>query len=180
MSARKRKLTDADKRAAEKVRQLWADYKKKNPGVSQETAAGLAGFTQSAFSQFVLGVVPIRVSPALKFAKLFGVSPTEIRADLAEIAYATSGAAKQHAAREPAPGDLSSDALSIARIYEDLEPVTKDRFRDLLIMFSVIDRHYSWVHKRPKGPSYFELQRRAVARDVEHVAVLKPRRAAKA
>lgn len=87
MPARKRKLTEADKRAAVKVRALWADYKKKNTGISQEVAAERADMTQSAFSQFVLGRVPMRMSPVLKLARLFGVPPTEIRDDLIDLPY---------------------------------------------------------------------------------------------
>jgi predicted transcriptional regulator len=86
MGSRKRTLTDADRRAATKVRALWADYQKKHPGVSQEKAAELAGMGQSAFSQFLRGTVPMRVAPVLKFAQLFGVDPREIRHDIEALA----------------------------------------------------------------------------------------------
>jgi transcriptional regulator with XRE-family HTH domain len=88
MAKRKRVLTPADRRAAEKVRELWADYQKKNPGISQEVAAERADMGQSAFSQFLRGTVPMRVAPVLKFAKLFGVEPAEIRPDITRLAYA--------------------------------------------------------------------------------------------
>jgi hypothetical protein len=85
MATRKRKLTEEDMRALKRVRELWSDFKKKNPGISQDVAAARAGFGQSAFSQFLLGRVPIRLSPAIKFARLFGVQPSAIRQELAGI-----------------------------------------------------------------------------------------------
>jgi transcriptional regulator with XRE-family HTH domain len=86
MAERKRTLTDADKRAAAKVRSLWSEFQKKNPGMSQEDAAHRIGIGQSAFSQFLLGRVAIRLAPTLKFAQLFGVAPTEIRDDIPGLA----------------------------------------------------------------------------------------------
>lgn len=125
MGARKRTLTDADRRALARVREFWQDYTKENPGVSQEIAASRAGFTQSAFSQFLLGRVPIGVSPAMKFAKLFGISPMAIREDLAELTYAVP-----RGATAPSPADgLSNEALEIARAWDRLAVICQDHVR---------------------------------------------------
>lgn len=162
MGTRKRKLTDADRRALAKVKDFWSDYRKKNPGISQEAAASRAGFTQSAMSQFLQGRVPIRVSPAMKFAKLFGVAPTEIRDDLAHVAYIENTTPKATlAAREPSAEDLSPEALEVARVYSRLQPQTREQMRELLFIFSAIDKHYPWLRRgRPRGESYDQFEAR--------------------
>lgn len=163
MATRKRRLTEADKRAAAKVKELWALYKASNPGISQEVAAARAGFTQSAFSQFLLGRVPIRLSPALKLAKLFGVAPTEIRDDLADIPYKITGSstASGLVAREPEPRALAPDALEVAQVFSRLQPQTKELMRELLFLFSAVDRHQPWLRRgRPKGESYDQFEKR--------------------
>jgi transcriptional regulator with XRE-family HTH domain len=118
MKKRDRVLTDADERALEKVRKLWAEYQKKHPDTSQEKAAHEAGMGQSAFSQFLRGAVPMRVSPVFKFAKLFGVKPTEIRPDLAQLAEA---GAQVRAVQEPeAVYSVTPEALEVAKVFDRL------------------------------------------------------------
>jgi transcriptional regulator with XRE-family HTH domain len=87
MGGRKRVLTPADERAAARARDLWADYQRKHPGVSQESAAEDTGMSQSAFSQFLLARVPIGLRAALKLAALFQVEPQAIRDDLPQQLY---------------------------------------------------------------------------------------------
>jgi len=141
MPARKRKLTEADKRAAAKVRALWADFQKKHPGISQESAAGRIGITQSAFSQFVLGRVPMRVDPVMKFAQLFDVAPTEIRDDLVDIRYSSAPRTIKLTAEEPR-SDLPPEALEIAELFKNLSPQTREIVRGILYMYSVVDKNY--------------------------------------
>lgn len=158
--ARRRNLTDADRRAAARVNELWKEYKSKHPGITQEIAADKAGFTQSAFSQFLKGRVPIRISPAQKFARLFGVAPTEIRPDLVHAAY-TLGEATALTAREGPP--LSEEAIEIARVFEGAQPQTRDMIRDVVYMFAFVDKRYPWMRRgRPKGESYTNYEKRMV------------------
>lgn len=159
MAKRPRVITDADRKAAAVVRDLWATYKKAHPGVSQETAAERAGFTQSAFSQFLLGSVPMRITPVIKLAKLFGVAPTDIRPDIADVPYASAGPAKVVTAEEP--GRPSREALEIAHIFDRLEPQTQTLIREQIYIYSVIDRSYPWLRRgRPKGESYDSFEKR--------------------
>lgn len=161
MGARKRKLTDEDRRAVAKVRELWADFQKKNPGVSQEAAAARAGMSQSAFSQFLMGRVPMRVTPVIKFARLFGVEPSSIRDDLVNLPYAIGTKATQLEVREPAPLLLPAGALEIAKVFSKLSPQTQEMFRELLFMYSAVDKFYPWLRRgRPKGESYSSYERR--------------------
>ncbi len=182
MAARTRKVTDADKRAAAKLRELWADYKKKHPGVSQETAAGRAGMTQSAFSQFLQGSVPMRITPVVKLAKFFGVAPTAIRDDMPDMVYTSGGRTTVLQAKEPGGERLSAGALEIARIYDQLEPQTKALIREQIFIYSVVDRSYPWLRRgRPKGESYDAFEKRheqnmavKLALEAKRIAKIKP------
>lgn len=161
MPARRRTMTAADRLAAERVRELWKEYKKKNPGVSQETAAETAGMGQSAFSQFLVGRVPMRVSPIRKFAKLFGVTPASIRDDLADLPYERSRKTTSLNAEEP--GQLSAEALQYAKLFSTLTPQTREFLREQLFIYSLIDKKYPWLRRgRPKGESYDQFEQSAV------------------
>lgn len=120
MARRQRTLTEADKRAAALVRALWAEYQTKNPGISQEAAAGRAGMTQSAFSQFLRGTVPMRVTPVIKFANLFGVDAREIRDDLSEVVYRAARETSVQTAREPAMEYRAAEQTHGRRVAERL------------------------------------------------------------
>jgi transcriptional regulator with XRE-family HTH domain len=184
MARRKRTLTEADKRAAAKVRALWADFQKKNPGMSQEVAAAKAGMGQSAFSQFLRGTVPMRVAPVLKFAKLFGIDPAEIRSDLPDLAYSGARVPEPAAAQEPpaASYGLSDEAMEIARAFEQLQPQAREFIREQVFIYTVIDKSFPWLrHGRPMGKTYDEFERWHLGnietkRDLElQQAGLKPR-----
>ena len=166
MARRKRTLTAADQRAAERVRALWKQYRDKHPGMTQERAASLAGMGQSAFSQFLLGSVPMRVTPVVKFAALFGVQPSEIRSDLPELAIRGARAAEaKPVAQEPAEAayrsEPSDEALEIARMWQQLPAERRQWFRDLMALEAIVAKHYPWLmFGRPKRESYNEYERR--------------------
>jgi transcriptional regulator with XRE-family HTH domain len=152
-------MTEADRRAAAKARELWADFQKKNPGISQETAAERAGMGQSAFSQFLLGRVPMRITPVLKFAKLFGVAPTEIRDDLGDLPYSSGREIAPIKASEPPPG-ISAEALEIARAFDQMQPQAREYIREQVFIYTVVDKSMPWLrHGKPIGSSYSEFER---------------------
>lgn len=160
MATRKRSLTPADLRAAEKLKALWKAYQQQHPGVSQEVAAARAGMTQSAFSQFLLGRVPMRITPVVKLAKLFEVPPHAIRDDLPEMTYSRVQNAPPLELREPGP--LSEDALEIAKVFDRLTPQTRDLVREQVFLYALVDIKYPWLRRgRPKGESYNQFERRA-------------------
>jgi transcriptional regulator with XRE-family HTH domain len=161
MAKRQRTLTDADRRAAAKVRGLWAEYQKKNPGVSQELAASRAGMGQSAFSQFLRGTVPMRVAPVLKFAKLFSVDPTEIRPDITALAYSAAREVDTPHAAQPAAtyGGVSQEALAIARAFDALQPQSREFVREQVFIYTMIDKSFPWLRRgRPVGTSYEQFE----------------------
>lgn len=140
MVQRQRILTEADKRAAAKVRALWADYQKKNPGISQDTAAAEAGMGQSAFSQFLRGAVAMRVTPVLKLAKLFGVDPSEIRDDLPDLAYSAARRMPAAAAREPAPANYVSKHTAARDLrHRDKKPARSEGEKLLVIVRTFLE-----------------------------------------
>lgn len=83
--SRKAKPTPADQLAAEKLRRLWNEFQRANPGVTQEDAADKMGFTQGALSQYLKGSLPIRARAVLRFSQYLGCEPRDIRDDLPEL-----------------------------------------------------------------------------------------------
>lgn len=157
MAKRKRQLTEADKKAAGKVRELWAEFQKQNPGISQDTAAARAGMGQSAFSQFLLGRVPMRITPVLKLAKLFGVAPAEIREDLGDLPYSKASASQANVVREPE--GVSEEAMEIARAFDQLQPQAREYIREQVFIYTVIDKQFPWLrHGKPIGRKYAEFE----------------------
>lgn len=154
MAGRQRTITDADRRAAAKVRDLWAEYQKRNPGISQESAAQRADMTQSAFSQFLQGKVPMRRTPVFKLARLFGVPPAAIRDDLQEFSYG-HGVATAKQARDAASEKLSHDALEIANVFERMSPQTQDFIREIVFTYGIVDQALPWLRQgRPRSHNY--------------------------
>lgn len=150
-------LTAADERAAAKVRNLWEDFRKKNPGISQEEAALRADMSQSAFSQFLLGRVPMRVKPVIKLANLFGVSPTEIRDDLPELVYAARTNVTRLDAREPGQRDKGTKAklsegerlLVLLRTFLDTDDDGREELYALAVEIGHVDDESTGrAHKR--------------------------------
>jgi transcriptional regulator with XRE-family HTH domain len=151
-------MTDADKRAAVKVRALWAAFQKANPGISQEKAAEAAGMGQSAFSQFLVGRVPMRITPVLKFAKLFGVPPAEIREDLGDLPYTAGREPAALKVAEPLPG-ISEEAIEIARAFDQLQPQSREYIREQVFIYTVIDKSFPWLrHGKPIGKTYTDFE----------------------
>lgn len=99
--AKRRDLTDEEKTWAANLLRLW-NSKKESEGLSQLAAAQELGYkTQSAFSQFLLGNVPLHTDAKAKMAKFLkvdvtdidpnfykqlGLSPTHLSPAIAEIA----------------------------------------------------------------------------------------------
>lgn len=112
----KRIFTDADREAARNLRKLW-EARRELLGLTQEKAGGEMGMNQSAVSQYLKGIVPLRLAAALKFAKLLKVKPTEIRQDLADLT-----------------SEVSPDALEWAQRFDRLDSSGKAKFWDALLI----------------------------------------------
>ncbi len=103
-------MSDLDTQAANELRKIW-DKKRKELQLTQEKAASELNITQSAFSQYLRGILPIKEGFLLRVSRYLGVDPREIRS---EFQYTT----------QPAY-DLPSDALNLAKEFAALDDGAK-------------------------------------------------------
>jgi len=80
-------LTDEEKREAEALKKIWNKKKKelRERGIklTQESAAEELGFdTQGAVSQYLNGKIRLNLDAIIKFSKLLGCKPNDIRPSL--------------------------------------------------------------------------------------------------
>lgn len=76
--AKRRELTDQEKRWADNLKRIWL-LKKKSLGLTQEKASELMGFKgQSAFWQYMNARIPLNTDAKIKAAKVLQVSVTDI------------------------------------------------------------------------------------------------------
>lgn len=91
----------------------------RKPKLVQKKVADDFGVTQGMISQYLNGETVIGVETTLKFARLFNVSPLEIRPD---FAYA-----------DLVPGKLSPDAVKVATRFDQLPEQMRPKFLDLIL-----------------------------------------------
>lgn len=78
-------MTEDDLKAAQRLKEIW-NLKKNVLKLTQEKAADILGFqTQGAVSHYLNGVTALNTDAVIKFASLLGVSPEEIRPELADL-----------------------------------------------------------------------------------------------
>lgn len=81
--AHKRKITDADLAAAQRLREIWEERARKL-GVTQDTVADLLDGTQGLVSQYMTGRIALNYRAVLAFSKVLQIDPGTIRTDLSE------------------------------------------------------------------------------------------------
>lgn len=84
----RRKLTKSELEDAGRLKSVYEAYKqdKLPEKVTQELVAFECGFkTQSAFSQYVNGKIPLNLDVLLIFSRFFGVNPEKISPELAAV-----------------------------------------------------------------------------------------------
>lgn len=74
---KRRSLTEHETQCAKNLREIW-DSKKKQLGLTQESAGELLRMTQGGVGQYLNGIIPLNIDAKLKFAKLLGVHISEI------------------------------------------------------------------------------------------------------
>lgn len=78
----KRRITPEDKRAADNLKRIWTERRKKL-GLTQERVAELFGEkTQGLISQYINGRIALGPVATLRFAHILKCSPQEIRPDM--------------------------------------------------------------------------------------------------
>ena len=78
--ANRRTLTPEEKACADRAKSLWL-VKMRRERLTQADAAAKLGFSVSAFSQYINGVIPLNTDVTAALAKYFGVSPRDINPD---------------------------------------------------------------------------------------------------
>ncbi|HBH7051314.1 TPA: helix-turn-helix domain-containing protein [Morganella morganii] len=97
-----RKISEADKAAALKLREIW-EAKREALGLTQEKAADALGFnTQAAVSQYLNARTALNTDTILKFSALLNVQPEEINPDI--------GPLLEHV-RQPLSTDIGPDEI---------------------------------------------------------------------
>ena len=167
MSTPKRNITPEDKLAANRLRLLWDDFKKINPGVSQDAAGNRIGLSQAVFSQYILCKIPLGAAATIKFAKLFGVAPSTIRPDLDYPGNDLIDlGVKQVSLPYEANGSLSKEAIEIAIAWSKLPLDLQKAIRDILFLESIVSKHYPWLKTTAhQKESYRDFEAR-VERDI--------------
>lgn len=80
-----RKITQSDKDAAVRLKRYWQEHKART-GMTQLEAADVMGYkTQSIVASYLHCHAALGVGATLKFAKLLGVSPLDLRPDINDL-----------------------------------------------------------------------------------------------
>ena len=85
MTRKRRELTELEIMYLERFRKIWNE-KKQQLQLTQEKAGHACGWNgQSAFSQYLGGLVPLNIEAVLRLAKVLQVHPAEIMPDINEL-----------------------------------------------------------------------------------------------
>ncbi len=85
MKQKRRALTSIELENLERFKNIWQE-KKQALGITQEQAGLACGWNgQSAFSQYLGGIVPLNVEAVLRLAKVLKVHPAEIMPDIVDL-----------------------------------------------------------------------------------------------
>jgi transcriptional regulator with XRE-family HTH domain len=176
MPSIKRTITDKDRAAAKNLRGYWAEFKKKNPGVSQTEAGARIGFSQAVFSQYLLGKTALGFQATAKFAGLFGCKPAEIRPDvdfsgLPEGRTADQGSKAEQSATKY---KLDADAIQVAHAWAMLSPLKQQLYRDAIFRDAAAEHIFPWLKVgRPKSASYEAFEQGVIHDYEKHIKQLK-------
>ena len=115
MKQKRRALTSIELENLERFKKIWQE-RKSVLGLTQELAGLACGWNgQSAFSQYLGGIVPLNVEAVLRLAKVLKVHPAEIMPDIVELLPEGYGAAT-------AVSPQDQDALALVQLIMDLPP----------------------------------------------------------
>lgn len=131
MIKKRRDLTEREVMHLERLRKLWSE--KKGPLRLTQELAGLAcGWNgQSAFSQYMGGIVPLNIEAVLRLAKVLQVHPAEIMPEITELLPAAPGKATV-----VSPQDM--EALVLARLILALPDKQRVALRNVAKAFTYV------------------------------------------
>ena len=79
------KLEGWQKADAERLMRVWKKFQAKEEMNQDEAADSLGWLNQSAFSQYLNGVIALNLKAVIAFARFFGVAPKEISPTFADM-----------------------------------------------------------------------------------------------
>ncbi len=124
MKRKRRDLTPSELENLARFKFIW-DNKKKALGLTQATAGVLCGWNgQSAFSQYLGGIVPLNVEAVLRLAKVLKIHPAEIMPNINELlpdGYGDAAAASY----------VDAEALALANLILSLPSDQRAALRQL-------------------------------------------------
>ena len=124
----RRRITNADRQAADNLRRIYHAYRRQHPHVTQQTIANEFGWqTQGAVSHYMTGKIAMNTEVVLRFAQFFGIDPTAIRPDFKY----SKKVHIRHRTEPPNPvAALSLEAIALARKWMALDKATRTCLRD--------------------------------------------------
>ncbi len=129
MIKKRRELTEREVMHLEHLRKVWAE--KKGPLQLTQEKAGLAcGWNgQSAFSQYLGGLVPLNIEAVLRLAKVLQVHPAKIMPEIRELLPEEHGDAT-------AATHQDMEALALARLILNLPDKQRAALRNVAKAFT--------------------------------------------
>lgn len=113
MQRKRRELTPSELENLARFKFIW-ESKKKALNLTQDVAGLACGWNgQSAFSQYLGGIVPLNVESVLRISKVLQVHPAEIMPNINELLPDGYGVAA-------AVSHQDADALALAKLIIDL------------------------------------------------------------
>lgn len=117
MGSAKSKLSEADRAAQRNLRELW-EAKKRTLGLTQEKVGELWGIGQAMVSHYLNGHTKLGVVATLRFSRLLGVRPQDIRPD---FEYS-----------DLVPGELTPEAIDLAVMWMSLPSAVQADYKRMI------------------------------------------------
>lgn len=125
MRTGRRPLSHDEEADAKRLNALWLRQKRARRLTQEQVAADCGWNTQAAFSQYLLGRIPLNLEAALKIAAALQVAVSDISPRLAMLLPATIFEAKEVASRYRAipeeKSEQDSKRIAWSRLYDELQ-----------------------------------------------------------
>ncbi len=137
MATKRRPLNEIELANLERFKSIWLE-KKQILKLTQEIAGHACGWNgQSAFSQYLCGIVPLNVEAVLRLAKVLAVHPAEIMPDINDLLPEGCGDTTAVSRRE-------REARALANLILDLSKEQR------VVLETVAETFVNSAHKQSK------------------------------
>lgn len=125
MGTQRRPLTHDEQGDAKRLNAIWLRQKRALRLTQEQVAADCGWYTQAAFSQYLLGRIPLNLPAALRIAKALKVSVSEFSPRLASLLQDARFSAEEDAPRYIAPPkekqEQETKRATWLRLYDELQ-----------------------------------------------------------